>query len=490
MRLDDLAPVLVGISQLEQRSDDPRTAQEPLDLMIEAVRLAAEDAGAPSLLAGASSVRVIRGMWPYEDPGRVVADAIGNPRAETGVTVWGGNSVQSLLTDTALEIRRGERDIVILTGAECGNTQARARRAGVELEWRKAPGEPDRRFGVQLKMRHRVEAQRGILDPMQMYAIFENAIRHARGESLPEHLHRVSELWAGFSRVAAGNPHAWIRDALSAEEIRTPSAVNRAVSFPYPKFMNSNSNVDQAAALILTSTGTARRLGIPEAQWIHPWAATEGHDTYAVSSRDNLYSAPGLGITGRVCLALAEVDVADIDHVDVYSCFPSAVQVAATELGLDQDQPLTVTGGLTFGGGPLNNYVMHSIARMSEVLRERPGDVGFVTSNGGFLTKHAFGVYSTAPPPHGEFRHALPQEEIDALPTREVVETFDGPVEIEGYTVMYDQEGPSVGLAACRLASGGRTWGNTREPDVLGAMVSEEFCGRSARLDERGALTF
>ena len=263
MRLDDLAPVLVGISQLEQRSDDPRTAREPLDLMIEAVRLAAEDAGAPSLLAGASSVRVIRGMWPYEDPGRVVADAIGNPRAETGVTVWGGNSVQSLLTDTALEIRRGERDIVILTGAECGNTQAKARRAGVELEWRKAPGEPDRRFGVQLKMRHRVEAQRGILDPMQMYAIFENAIRHARGESLPEHLHRVSELWAGFSRVAAENPHAWIRDALSAEEIRTPSAVNRAVSFPYPKFMNSNSNVDQAAALILTSTATARRLGFP-----------------------------------------------------------------------------------------------------------------------------------------------------------------------------------------------------------------------------------
>ena len=490
MPQDDLAPILVGVSQLEQRSDDPLAAREPLDLMIEAVRLAAEDAGAPSLLTDASAVRVIRGMWPYEDPARVVAEAVGNPRAETAVTTWGGNSVQSVLTESAIEIQGGQRDIVVLTGAECGNTQAKARRAGVELDWRKAPGEPDRRFGVELKMRHRVEAQRGVLEPMQMYAIFENAIRHARGESLPDHIERVSELWAGFSRVAADNPHAWIRDALSAEEIRTPSAVNRAVSFPYPKFMNSNSNVDQAAALILTSAGKARRLGIPEARWIYPWAATEGHDTYAVSSRDNLHSAPGLRIAGRRCLDLAELAVADIDHVDVYSCFPSAVQVAATELGLDQERPLTVTGGLTFGGGPLNNYVMHSIARMCEVLREHPGDIGFVTSNGGFLTKHAFGVYSTEPPARGDFRHASPQEEIDALPTREIEAAHAGPVEIEGYTVMYDREGPSVGLAACRVASGGRTWGNTRDGDVLSAMVSEEFCGRSAHLDERGALTF
>ncbi len=490
MSLDALTPVLVGVSQLEQRTDDPRTAREPLDLMIDAVRQAAEDADSPSLLTDASSVRVIRGMWPYEDPARVVAEAVGNARAETGITTWGGNSVQSVLTESAREIRVGERDIVILTGAECGNTQAKARRAGAELDWAKAPGEPDRRFGVELKMRHRVEAQRGIIEPMQMYAIFENAIRHAREESLPDHIRRVSELWAGFSRVAADNPHAWIRDALTAEEIRTPSAANRAVSFPYPKFMNSNSNVDQAAALILTSRGKARRLGIPEGKWIHPWAATEGHDTYAVSSRDNLHSAPGLGIAGRRCLALAEIDVADVDHVDVYSCFPSAVQVAATELGLDQERPLTVTGGLTFGGGPLNNYVMHSIARMCEVLRERPGDIGFVTSNGGFLTKHAFGVYSTEAPPHGDFRHAMPQEEIDALPTREIEAAYEGPVEVESYTVMYDRDGPSVGLAACRVESGGRTWGNTREADVLSAMVSEEFCGRSARLDERGALTF
>ena len=294
-------------------------------------------------------------------------------------------------------------------------------------------------------------------------------------------------MWASFSQVAAGNPHAWLRDAKTAAEIRTPSPANRLVSFPYTKLMNSNSNVDQGAALILASVATARRLGVPERQWIYPWAATEAHDTYAVSPRDNLHSSPAVRIAGARCLELADMTLDDVDHVDVYSCFPSAVQVAAAELGLEETRPLTVTGGLTFGGGPLNNYVMHAIARMAEVLRERPEETGLVTSNGGFITKHAFGVYAASPPPAG-FRHAVPQAEVDAMPTRALAPDYVGEAEIEAYTVMYGAEGPSVGLAACRLADGRRTWGNTEDPELLAAMTTEEFCGRKVRVDSAGAM--
>ena len=338
-------------------------------------------------------------------------------------------------------------------------------------------------------MRHRIEAQRGVAQPIEMYPIFENAIRHARGEALPAHIERVSELWAGFSRVAADNPHAWIRAARTALEIRTPSDFNRLVSFPYTKLMNSNSNVDQAAALILCSEAAARALGVPGERWIYPWAGTEAHDTYAVSERDALHRSPAIRIAGARCLELAGVEAADLDHVDLYSCFPSAVQVAAAELGLGEDRPLTVTGGLTFGGGPLNNYVMHAIARMAEVLRERPGDVGLVTSNGGFITKHAFGVYSAAPP-RGGFRHDEPQAAVDATPRREVAPDYAGPVTVESYTVMFGPEGPAKGMAACRLADGRRTWGNTRDRSVLQAMVAEEFCARTATLRDDGALVF
>ena len=484
-------PVLVGIAQLEQRDADPAagTGKEPLDLMVDAVRAAAEDAGAPSLLASADAVRVTRGMWPYENPAKAVAEAFGCPQAQTGVSMWGGDAVQLMLTESALDIQSGAQQIVVLVGAECGRTQARARRAGIDLEWRAAPGNPDRTFGEELKMRTRAEAVRGVSQPIQMYPIFENAIRHARGETLDGHIRRVSELWAGFSRVAAGNPHAWIREPATAEEIRTPSDFNRPVSFPYPKLMNSNSNVDQAAALILCSTTLARRLGIPEDKWVYPWVATAAHDTYAVSNRDNLHSSPGIRIAGGRALELANLDVADIAHVDLYSCFPSAVQVAAAELGLGEKRPLTVTGGLTFGGGPLNNYVMHAIARMAEVLRESPGDVGLVSSNGGFITKHAFGIYSTTPPAK-PFRYDVPQDRVDAMPTREGIPAFDGPVEIESYTVMYGSDGPSAALAACLLDDGRRAWGNTDDPEVMHAMVNEEFCGRPAKLHEAGNVEF
>lgn len=491
MSIPTLEPVLVGIAQLEQRDADPVAGRgkEPLDLMIEAVEEAARDAGAPGLLTSADAVRVTRGMWPYENPARAVAEALGCPQAETGVSMWGGDAVQLVLTESALEIQSGARQIVILVGAECGRTQAKARRAGIDLHWRDAPGTPDRRFGEELKMRTRAEAIRGVSQPIQMYPIFENALRHARGETLDAHIRRVSELWAGFSRVAADNPHAWIREAATAEDIRTPSDFNRPVSFPYPKLMNSNSNVDQASALILCSTAVARRFGIPEDKWVYPWAATAAHDTYAVSNRDNLHSSPGIRIAGGRALELADRNADDIAHVDLYSCFPSAVQVAAAELGFGEERPLTVTGGLTFGGGPLNNYVMHAIARMAEVLRDSPGDVGLVSSNGGFITKHAFGIYSTAPPAK-PFRYEVPQDRVDAMPTREAVPAFDGKVEIESYTVMYGSNGPSAALAACLLDDGRRAWGNTDDPEVMHAMVNEEFCGRPARLREAGTIEF
>ena len=484
-------PILVGIAQVTQHADDPSAAGEPLDLMIRATRAAARDAGAPALLTDASAVRVIRGMWPYENPARAVAEAIGNPAAETGISFWSGTAVHHLLSVSALDIQRGSHQIVILTGAECGDTLARARRADTDLAWREAPGKPDRAIGVELRMRHRAEAARGIVNPIHMYPIFENAIRHARGETIDSHIERISRLWAGFSRVAAKNPHAWMRECKTPLEIRTPGPDNRPVSFPYPKLMNSNEKVDQGAALILTSTDVARRLGIPRAKWIFPWASTEAHDTYAVSHRDNLHSAPGLGIAGGRCLEMAELGIDDLDHLDIYSCFPSAVQVALAELGLDESsasQP-TVTGGMTFAGGPLNNYAMHGIARMVEVLRTHAGDIGLVTGNGGFLTKHAFCLFASEPPVR-EFRHDESQQQVDAMPTRDLSETPCGPAGVESYTVMFGRDGPNIGLAACLLPDGRRTWANTRDTEVLDAMMAEEFCGRQCRIDAGGTVTF
>ncbi len=469
-------PVLVGIAQLEQRIDDPSQAREPIELMIDAVKAAAADAGSTALL-NTTAVRVVRGIWPYQNPARAVAEAIGSPNAETALTPYGGNFVQTTVNKSCLDIQAGRHDIVIITGAECGNTQAKAARSGTELTWQELPGTPDVWMGEEVDMRHAAEKAIHLGRPIQIYPIFEIALRHHLGLAVDTHLEQVSQLWAGFSAVAANNPHAWIRDAKSAEEIRTASAINRPVSYPYPKFMNSNNNVDQGAALILCSQAKATALGIPREKWVYPWAGTDAHDHYFVSNRDNLYSSPAIRFAGRRCLEMADTSVAQLAMVDVYSCFPVAVQVAAREIGLDTSKPLTVTGGLTWAGGPLNNYVMHSIARMAECLRAQPGERGLITANGGYLTKHAFGVYSTEAPSQ-PFQHEDLQAQVDATFKREVADGHHGQATVEAYSVMYGSDGPDTAFIACRLDDERRLWAVNSEPDVLAAMIGEEFCGR------------
>jgi acetyl-CoA C-acetyltransferase len=475
-------PVLVGISHLEQRFQDFASAKEPVELMIDAVKAAAEDAGSNELL-NATSVRVIKGIWGYQNPAKAVAQAIGCPNAQTALSPFGGNFVQSVLNVSALDIQSGAHDVIILTGAECGNTQAKAAKASHDLGWAELPGTPDLQIGEEKDMRHDAERAIRLGRPIQIYPIMETALRSELGMGVDEHMRHISELWAGFSAVAANNPNAWIRDAKTAEEIRTISTINRPVSFPYPKFLNSNSAVDQAAALILCSEEKAKALGIDREKWIYPWAGSDAQDHFHFSTRDNLYSSPAIRLAGKKCLEMSDMNVDDIDLVDVYSCFPVAVQIASRELGLDTSKPLTVTGGLTWAGGPLNNYVMHSIVRMAQLLREKPGQKGMITANGGYITKHAFGTYSNDRPEQ-PFQHANLQDQVDALPKREVVMDNTGQGVVEGYSVMYGSKGLDKAFVATRLPDGRRAWGTSNDADVLQSMTTEEFVGRPVTLTD------
>lgn len=488
MSFDPRAPVLVGLHQLEQRVDDPLEGREPLQMMVDASRAAAEDAGSRALLEAADVVCVIRGRWRYDDPARAVAARLGAAQARSAATPFGGNVVQSAVNGFAREIRDEKRDVVVLAGAENGRSLSRARKQGVRLSYSDAPGEPDLMLGPELSMVHEAEIARKLVRPIAMYPIFENAIRYARGESIEAHRERIARLWARFNAVAVENPHAWIREPMSAEQIATPSAENRMLGFPYTLRMNSNDKVDQAAALILCSVEAARRFGVPRERWIFLHAGSDAHDHLFVSNRQDLHSSPAIRIAGGRALELAGTSPDALDYVDLYSCFPSAVQVAAAELGLSEERPLTVTGGLTFGGGPLNDYVMHGIARMGEVLRADPGKVGLCTANGGFLTKHAFGVYSTEPPAEG-FRHESCQAAVDALPRREAVVDHEGDVTLESYTVMFEGGEPEIAHAACLLPDGRRTWANSLDRTLATAMTREEFCGRPARIDGHGTFT-
>jgi acetyl-CoA C-acetyltransferase len=301
----------------------------------------------------------------------------------------------------------------------------------------------------------------------------------------------VSELWAGFSAVAAGNPHAWIQEPWTAEEIRTPSPRNRWVCWPYTKVMNANNAVEQSAALLLCSAERAEAVGVPRDRWVFPVAGAEAHDTYAVSHRPDLRSSGAIRLAARELSALADRGVDDVAHVDLYSCFPSAVQIAAAEIGLGLDRPLTVTGGLSFAGGPWNNYVTHAIAAMAGVLRDDPGALGLVTANGGYVTKHALGLYSTEPPAGG-FRWADVQDRVDAFGHRDLCESVDDrtAATVESWVVVHDREGaPERVLAACLLDDGRRAWVFSDDAGTVAEMCAgAEHIGRAVKIDPEGAL--
>lgn len=492
MALDPRTPVIVGVGQQLQRIDDPLAALAPVPFISEAIRAAATDAGLPSV-PDVDSIRVVSFLsWRYRDPARFIAEELGIATRETVATTMGGNSTQSLINATALEIQNGDVDLVILCGGETSRTRKRARAANIDLPWPVVPEDvaPSRIMGEDLVMNHEYELSRRIVAPIQVYPMFETALRAAAGRGIDEHNAHLGKLWSGFSKVAAANPYAWIRTEMTPEEIVTTGPRNRMIGLPYTKVMNSNNDVDQSAAVIMCSVATAERLGVSRDKWVFPVAGTDCHEHKYVSERMTFAETPAVKLGGRMVLELAETSIDEIDIVDLYSCFPSAVQLGAMSLGLGFDRQLTRTGGLSFAGGPWNNYVMHAVATVVNELRERTDEKGLVWANGGYATKHAFGVYSTTPPTNG-FRHAYPQAEIDAMPRRTVVDvgTSAGPSTIEAYTVMHDRDGnPERSIASCLRADGSRAWGISEEREVASAMCEGEWVGRAVRLDEAGAL--
>lgn len=489
--IDPRTPVIVGVGQHLHRAQGLEDAQQPAELMEHAVRAAVADAGL-SDMPDIDSIRVVSSLsWKYGNPAWVIARRLGVEPRELAYTSAGGNIPQTLVNTTSLEILAGRADAVVLTGGEAWRTRMRARKTEADLHWDKAPeDQPPVMLGKDLVMTHPAEAERGIYLPVQVYPMFETAIRAAAGRDPEQHLVRISELWSRFSHVAAANPNAWIRDAKSPEEIRTVSAQNRLIGSPYRKYMNSNNDVDMGAALLLCSVERARSLGIAEDRWVFPHAGTDCHEHPFVSNRDTFATTPAIELGGKRVLELAGLTIDDIDIVDLYSCFPSAVQLGAASLGLDIERQLTRTGGLPFAGGPWNNYVMHAIATVVEDLRARPGEHGLVWANGGYATKHAFGVYSTAPPAGG-FRHESPQDEIDALPRRELAVGDDaaGPAAIEAFTVMHARDGsPEQAIAPVLLPDGRRAWGTSSDQDTMVALGDGEWVGTKVTLDAEGTF--
>jgi acetyl-CoA C-acetyltransferase len=492
MPVNPRTPVLVGYGQVNYReTDEPENTPEPVDLMVSAAREAAD----ARVLEAVDSVRVVNLLSVhYRDPALLLGQRIGADRFSTRYSGIGGNVPQTLVNRACLDIQAGRANVVLVAGAEMWRTRMRLRANGQRLgstaqdDSIPMPEGSDENVPMAGPAELRISLDR----PAYIYPMFEQALRISTGESVERHRTRIGELWARFNQVAVQNPHAWIRKPVAAEEIVQDGPTNRMISWPYTKLLNSNNMVDQSAALILTSVEDATRLGIPADRWVYPYAGADAHDTYAISERHELHQSPAIRIAGARALELAGLGVDEMDYVDLYSCFPSAVQVAAAELGLPADdpaRPLTVTGGLTFAGGPWSNYVAHSIATMAELLAANPGKRGLITANGGYLTKHSFGVYGTEPP-SSEFRWEDTQSAVDREPTRTAAVEWDGVGTVEAWTTPFDREGrPEKAFLAVRTPDDRRTLALITDAAAAAETVGDDIGGTKVAVAADGSAT-
>jgi acetyl-CoA C-acetyltransferase len=484
----DRDPVLVGVGQWSERREDPSEAASPVEILAAVARRAADDAGAgKALLEALDTLAVVNvSAWRMRSAAGLLAEALGIAPARRFDTSIGGNTPTLLVNRFAREIAAGRCDAALVAGCDVFFSVARARKRGVTLAW-PTGGDPSELVGDDSSPLLDVEIRHGLVAPARVYPLFENAWRARRGWSLEEHRRRLGALLAPMTQVAAANPHAWFPIARSAEEIATPTPANRMVAFPYTKYMNAVLEVDQGAAVIVCSRARARALGVPEERLVAWWGGGDAREEpWAVVERPDLARAPGIARAGGAALAEAGLAIDEIELLDLYSCFPCAVQLARDALGIadDDPRPVTLTGGLPYAGGPGNAYTLHSMARAVEALRARPGARALVTGVGWFLSKHSAAVLSAAPRPAGApaiGSQAAPPGSATPVPLADGVEATGT---VETYTVLFDRDGtPTRGIVLARLADGRRAVASTpADRDLLEAFAAREQIGRTGRL--------
>ncbi|WP_227982268.1 type II toxin-antitoxin system Rv0910 family toxin [Nocardia spumae] len=480
--IDPRTPVLVGVGQITQRTPDPGYG-DPAALAVTALRRAAADAGAgETLLNRADAVFAVAcTSWQYRDMAAVVAERLSIAGVETAQSSpFGGDGGQLVINEAAAAIAAGDYDTVLVTGAEAGATQAAAQRAGVELSWPRQGADvtPNRSIGIDKAANNEAETAAGLIAPINMYALLESANRHRLGRGRAEHAEAVAQLWSRLSAVAAGNEYAWQPEAFDAETIAAATPDNRMISTPYTKLECANLTVDMASGIVVCSAAAAQEAGIAQDKWIFIHAGASGHDEWFTTERAELAASPAIATLGRAVLDHSGIGVEALSQVDLYACFPVAVQIAARELGLaidDPARPLSVTGGLTFGGGPGNNYGGHAVATMVTRLRAEPGTYGLASSLGWYVTKHALAVYSSLPPAK-PYRHLRPI--IDTPAARPARGSHDGPAVIEAYTVPYGRDGePESAVLSLIEPAGARILIRTTQDDLIGELVDDDLLG-------------
>jgi acetyl-CoA C-acetyltransferase len=450
-------PVIVGVGEYSDHPNDIAAGLEPLALLQESLKEAERDASA-KLLGEIDSLDIVNFLsWRYHDPEKQLSQRLGIAPKHAHYGPVGGESPIRFIHEAAKRIARGEANVAAICGAEAQSTATKAERAGITLPWtpfaHDAP-EPLRGAAYQKPMAVKL----GVNKPVTVYPFYEAASAAHWGQTPRAALQESGELWSTYSKVAAQNPQSWLKRGFTPDEITTPTPDNRLIAWPYTKLMVANPMVNQSAAILLTSLAKAHELGIAEDRIVHIWGGASADEPRDYLDRDQYVESHAQNAVLNAAIALAESDGSRFDAIELYSCFPCVPKMARRTLGLGADVQPTVTGGLTFFGAPLNEYMAHAACAMVRKLRSG-AKLGLLYGQGGFVTKHHALVVSCAAPKQSLALDTSVQAEADrnrgTVPA--YVTEVSGSGKVESFTVLYGRNGdPEHGVVILRTAENAR----------------------------------
>jgi acetyl-CoA C-acetyltransferase len=501
-------PVIVGVGQVNDRDETLNS----LELMEAAMRAAERDAGG-SWLAHLDSLGVVDQI-SFRELGNVsgpLAERLGAaPRLCRQTPIASGDSPILLLNEAANAIVSGEITVAAVVGGEALRTAAKRAAAGARATTAapastatpaiadsrattatppSAGGRPNLIGDAAASWTTAYRQRFGLATPTDVYPLYENAGRAAYGQTLAEGQAESAAIWSRFSEVAAGNPAAWLRKRVDEAIIATPSPSNRPISFPYTKFMVANASVNQGAGFIVTSLRAALDAGLSETRLVYVGAGAAAHEDEDFLARDSYARSVSLEVSLRRALDFNGLETQDLDYVELYSCFPCVPKMARRAIGWPLDRPATVFGGLTFGGGPIGNYMTHAVASMVDALRSS-GRFGLLFANGGYATHNHSIVLSRSVPADAVLgRDFNVQAEADGLrgPVPALDERYAGPGTIESYTIHFTRDGaPRFGVVLVRTSGGTRTLARVPADDEAG--IARLAAGDAALIGAAGTV--
>ena len=486
--MDKHTPILVGIGQsVEPVPDDLHLAASHADMAGTAARRALEDAG----ISGAA-VDWLACVRTFSDSSPAYACPFGGPdkfpRAvaarieatpKTAIyDVIGGQSPQTLVAEAWQALRSGEAKCAVIAGGEALANMRAGQRSGAVLDWSESHDGPwtDRGLFSGPMIVSQTELAHGLMDAMAYYGFIETARRIKAGRNVEDHRTYMAELIAPMSDVAAQNPQAMFPQSYSAEEIATPSATNRPLISPFLKNMVAKDRVNQGAAVVMTTIAQAEAQNIPRETWVFLRGHAEAQENLMLD-RIDLSRSLAMDFVIQGALGAAKLVPSDIDHADIYSCFPCVVDQAATQLDR-KGKPMSLTGGLPFFGGPGNNYTLHGICEVVSACRAAPGSLGLAHGNGGWMSKQAVGIYSTEGGEGDVFAdHDKIAKAVAAQNAPGLTATPSGDATVESYIVQHKRGEPVSAILIGQLEDGPRFYAKLQEADaaVLAALARGEL---------------